>query len=339
MTKLENDKETQGKKPFYKKLLSPHIMFLLLIVLIVLFTLNRFNNWGVKIDLEDFFKDKEIEYADDTLDQILPLTDSDGQIVKQPDKPTIVFMGNSPFADDRDDPDNLVNMIARETGSTVYNLSVSGSYLAALHPGYRIDPGAYPMDCFNFYWMVQMICPFDFSYDIEPAKEVMGDQFPPEGQEVYDLMKTIDFNEVDVLAIMYDASDYYAGHEMFRDEEPTYIRAFAGNLTAGIELLQKSYPNMRIIVMSPTYAYAIDRDGNYISSDQFTYGGQDVLSSYVIKECYYALSKGVTFVDNLYGTITEDNAGEYLSDHVHLNLNGRKKVAQRFLYALNYFRD
>ena len=167
----------------------------------------------------------------------------------------------------------------------------------------------------------------------------MGDDFPEEGQEVYNLIKSIDFNDVDVLTIMYDAGDYFAGHLMYNDEEITDIRTFSGNLTAGIELIQNVYPHIRIIVMSPTYAYAIDHDGSYISSDQFTYGGQDVLSTYVIKQCYYTLSKGVTYVDHLYGTITEDNAKEYLIDNYHLNLEGRKKVAQRFLYALNYFND
>ena len=38
-------------------------------------------------------------------------------------------------------------------------------------------------------------------------------------------------------------------------------------------------------------------------------------------------------------TIHEDNASEYLIDHVHLNVEGRKKVAQRFVDALYQFND
>lgn len=336
---MDNEKKTQGKKPFYKRLLSPHILLLLFAVLIVLFTLNRINNWGIKIDLDEFFKDKEIEFDDDTFDQILPLTDREGNIIRQPENPTIVFMGNSPFADDRNATDNLVNIIAKETGSTVYNLSVQGSYLAALNPDYFLRPAQHPMDCFNFYWMTQLMCDPQFDYDLEAAKEAMGDDFPEEGQEVYNLAKSIDFNEVDVITIMYDAGDYFAGHLMYDDNNINNIRTFSGNLSAGIELIQKVYPHIRIIVMSPTYAYAIDHDGSYISSDKFTYGGQDVLSTYVIKQCYYTLSRSVTYVDHLYGTITEDNAKEYLIDNYHLNLKGRKKVAQRFLYALNYYNE
>ena len=88
--------------------------------------------------------------------------------------------------------------------------------------------------------------------------------------------------------------------------------------------------------MSPTYAYGLDENGDYISSDIQRYGW-DVLSTYVIKQYASCNSRGVTFVDNLYGTINEDQAPEYLTDHLHLNLAGRKKVAERFVYALNYF--
>ena len=46
---------------------------------------------------------------------------------------------------------------------------------------------------------------------------------------------------------------------------------------------------------------------------------------------------GVSFLDNIYGTVNEDNADKYLKDHLHLNLKGRKQVAERFIYALEYF--
>ena len=50
-------------------------------------------------------------------------------------------------------------------------------------------------------------------------------------------------------------------------------------------MLQDIYPHIRIIVMSPPYAFSdqLDENGDYISSDITRYG-QDVLSTYVIKE-------------------------------------------------------
>ena len=109
------------------------------------------------------------------------------------------------------------------------------------------------------------------------------------------------------------------------------------NLEASIEVLQNYYPQIRIIVMSPTYAYAVDENGDYVSSDMYIYNGRDVLSTYVIKECYSANIHSVSFMDNLYGSITEDNADEYLVDNLHLNVKGRKLIAKRFEYFLNYY--
>ena len=76
-----------------------------------------------------------------------------------------------------------------------------------------------------------------------------------------------------------------------------------------------------------------------MSSDIMTYGGMDVLSTYVIKQSDSAAVQSVSFVDNLYGTIHEDNAKEYLTDNLHLNVKGRKAVAKRFVEALNYYND
>ena len=67
--------------------------------------------------------------------------------------------------------------------------------------------------------------------------------------------------------------------------------------------------------------------------------GQDVLSTYVIKQCSSCIRNRVTFVDNLYGTVTGENADICLSDYLHLNVEGRKKIAERFVYALNYYNN
>lgn len=325
----------KANTPLLKRM-TPHLIFLSVCVIIIFLVYYRFAHFGVYIDLDEFFKDHEVQYQDDLLDQILPATREDGTIINGKEKPTIMFFGNAPFADDRYSEDNLVNIIQKKTGATVYNCSIEGSYLAALNPYF--DANVAPMDSFNFYWMTHFLCDNEVDHFFEYTKSEMGKKLPEAAQDVFDTLKTIDLNTVDVIAIMYDASDYLAGHGMYNDVNETDISQFTGNMEAGIELIQTYYPHIRFIVMSPTYAYGIDEDGKYISSDIKTYG-QDVLSTYVIRQCYSASTRGVTFVDNLYGTVTEDNADEYLTDNLHLNLKGRQKVAERFIYALQYYDD
>jgi hypothetical protein len=307
---------------------------LLVIVVTVVLIFFKFKNWGIFIDQEELMKDWEGTY-EDTLDQILPLIDEDGQIVYT-DNSSIVFFGNAPFADDRGSDDNIVSMIEKSTGATVYNCSVSGSYLSSQN--YAFSAASDPEDAYSFYWLVTLMTSGANSDYYKAAAESLGDETPAEADEVYNILTTVDFSTVDTAVIMYDASDYLIGRYMYNDDNSTDITCFTGNLEAGIELLKEYYPNMRIIVMSPTYAYAVV-DGQYISSDIYKIGNLDVLSTYVIKEYGSASEQSVTFVDNLYGTITEDTASQYLTDNIHLNKEGRKLVAERLLYALNYYNE
>lgn len=333
----ENDwEEEEVKHPSPKgirRFLNLHVLFALVLLVVVGLLGYRITHWGQRVSQSDIFKDGQGSY-DDSWDSILPLTDENGKMIVN-DASNIVVFGNAPFADDRGSSDNLASLIAKETGATVYNCSISGSYLAAQHTNF--DPTLAPMDAYCLYWLVNLAAgvPLDSYYN--DAAEALGDKTPPEAEEVVNTLKTLDFNTIDTVAIMYDATDYLMGNAMYNDDNPTDPTQFTGNLEASIEVLQSLYPQIRIIVMSPTYAYAIDEDGNYVSSDIYIYNGRDVLSTYVIKECYSANLHSVSFMDNLYGSITEDNAKEYLTDNLHLNVKGRKLIAKRFEYFLNYY--
>ena len=316
-----------------RRFLNLHVLFFLVVVVIIGVLGYRLTHWGQRISQSEIFKDGQGSY-DDSWDSILPLTDENGQMVIN-DASNIVLFGNAPFADDRDSSDGLANLIAKETGATVYNCSVSGSYLAAQHINFDVTLA--PMDAYCLYWLVNLACgvPVDGYY--ADAAQALGDRTPPEAEEVVNTLKTLDFNTIDTIAIMYDATDYLMGNPMYNDDNPTDPSQFTGNLEASIEVLQNNYPDIRIIVMSPTYAYAIDENGDYVSSDIYIYNNRDLLSTYVIKECYSANIHSVSFMDNLYGSVTEDNAEEYLIDNLHLNVKGRKLIAKRFEYFLNYY--
>lgn len=326
--------EAPTKKWKLPPFINMHVIFAVTALLIIIGIVVSINNWGIRINLDEIFKDGQGEYSD-TFDSILPLM-TDAELPEDDGVTTIVCFGNAPFADDRESKDNLANIIAKKADATVYNCSISGSYLGALHETYL--PEEEPMDAYNFYWLTHLAVGSPVHENFANSAAVLGKDTPPEADEVYNILTTLDFNTVDVIAIMYDASDYLIGNPMYDDANNTNITCFTGNLEAGIELLKSVYPHIRIIVMSPTYAYALDTNGEYLSSDQITYGW-DVLSTYVIKQADSSSYQGVSFIDHLYGTITEDNASKYLTDHIHLNVKGREKVADRFIDALTRYDD
>ena len=331
----EEDSEKDTRRGFHFYM---HIALVAMTLLVVITVVYRLKHWGVFISQDDIFKNGEgIEVSTDILDSFFPVEDENGNILP-PDHDgnglTILALGNAPFADDADSENSLAAMIEDLTGGTVINCAVTGSYAASECS--TLSPNDAPMDAYTPYWL----CALAMFSDVEPyygtVANVMGEDLPPEGEYVFETLSAIDLNTVDVVVFMYDATDYLINHPMYSDEYFMDTQQFTGNLEASFDILQSNYPHLRIIVLSPTYAFAIDDNGEYISSDAKRYD-HDVLSTYSIHLCYSCHRKKVTFVDNLYGTITEDNATEYLTDNLHLNVEGRRLVAERFVYALTYY--
>lgn len=339
---MESDEEAPaGQEPRRKGFhigahTAMHLALLAVVVIVVIVVIDRVGKMGQFISQEEIFKDGEGIY-DNTYDQFLPALDADGNlIVTETGKDmTILMLGNSPLSDDKDSEDGLANMIAERTGANVINCAISGSYMAAQQPNFYATKQSY-MDAYTPYWLCVLACIEDIDPYQETAAEALGENTPLEAEEVYEILSALDMNTVDVVAFMYDGTDYLMGHEIYSAENSADIQQFSGNLEASIDLIQYYFPHIRIIVMSPAYAFGVNENGEYISSDIQTYG-QDFLSTYFYMEMLSCVDKGVTFVDNLYGTINEDIASEYLSDNIHLNVKGRKLMADRFIYALTYF--
>lgn len=326
----DND-EPQRAADFLSRI-NWHIVFVLALVLCIVLVFLRLSSWGTRVPSffdpnADFDDTDSIEVLDNMVNVPAELQqDADG--VR-----TVVVLGNSPFSDERDTDDGVINLVSRMTDAVIYNCSVADSHLAAAEETFL--PEEDPMDAFNLYWLTTLITLQNTSiYD--SAFRTMGAAAPEDAVYAYDTLSTLDFQNVDVLVIMYDATDYLEERPLYNDQNATDIQTFAGNMEASLDLLCSTYPHIRIIVMSPTYAYYVNEDGEYISSDIHKSTGYS-LSTYAGNLERIAYLHSVSYLDNIYGTVNEDNADEYLTDHLHLNAAGRQKLAERFVYALEYF--
>ncbi|MBQ8822327.1 MAG: SGNH/GDSL hydrolase family protein [Lachnospiraceae bacterium] len=309
-----------------------HIIFILIILIFVGLIVYKVWNWGTTVKSEYDPNNISDEYEIEVLDNFVPLINETDIVGVDDGKTTIVAFGNAPFSDDRDSEDNLARLIEEKTGATVINCAIPDTYLA--FEGSSVESPESVMDIFNLYWLTTIAC-FDSDILYYYTEEQI-ESFPAEAVEVVEQLKTIDWETVDVITIMYDGSDYLDGREVYDIEHQTDIHTTYGNLCASIELFQQCYPYIRIIVMSPTYAFGIDDDGEYISSDIKIYN-EHPLSTYAGMMERGAYLHYVTYLDHIYGTVHEDNATQYLIDNIHLNLDGRHAVAERFKFALEYF--
>lgn len=308
-----------------------HYVFIAVMVLLIGFVAVRLYIWNQGEEIE--FEEGHDGEADniEVLDFILPLDPTLREGREDDGVTTIVAFGNAPFADDRNDEKNLANLIAKDADAVVYNCSFADSYMTALNP--NLD-GSHPYDAFSFYWLATTFTVDNYGIldqAMEQLEEVSADI-----KEAAEMLKEIDFEKVDIITIMYDSSDYLAGRKTIDRENLTDVQTFSGALGAGIQLIQQTYPHIRIIVMSPTYSYAIGEDGEEENADMIDYG-RGPLSTYVILQSDTCYTNSVTFVDNYYGTINELDAKEYLYDFFHINEAGRQLLSDRFLYALNRY--
>lgn len=328
--------------------LNIHIVLVAVFILCIVVIFIKFKNWGVSVDHDDIFQNGDGTYID-TYDCILPLRDAESDIVplKTSDGLNIVLFGNSPFSDDRNSRDSLANMIATMAGErienadvdvTVYNCSIGGSYMAAEHPEFTKEQ---PWDAFSLYWMALMTTDIRARDYFGAAMDALGEDAPDEIAEVRKTLSEIDFDKVDAIAIMYDGTDYLMGHPVCDASDYEDVQQFVPHLERALaDIFLKYHPDVRIIVLSPPYAFSdqLDENGDYVSSDIYVYGeSKETLSRYAIMEYHLCAEKGVTFIDNIYGTFNEDEAKDYLTDNLHLNVEGRRKIAERFVSALFYF--
>lgn len=327
--------------------LNIHIVLIAVVILCILIIFFKFKNWGITFNHDEIFQNGDGAYID-TYDCILPLRDAEHNALplKTSDGLNIVLFGNSPFSDDRNSRDGLGNMIAAMAGDrienadanvTVYNCSISGSYMATEGSSFTAER---PWDAFTLYWMSLITTDIPANDYYGAGMDALGEDTPEEIAEVRKTLAEIDFDKVDVIAIMYDGTDYLMGHPVSDAADYTPIQQFIPHLDAALDIFLDNHPDIRIIVLSPPYAFSdqLDENGEYISSDIYVYGeSQQTLSRYAIMEYHLCAEKGVTFIDNIYGTFNEDEAKDYLIDNLHLNVEGRRKIAERFISALFYF--
>ncbi len=322
-TKKHRKKHKGTEKQFR---LNGHILLLAAILIIAAIAAIKLAIWnkGVK---SDFDPDNIAEgYDVEALDTIIPLSESKLEGHEDDGVTTILCLGNNPLTDETGEK-GLTSLLSSKTNAIVYNGGFPESTVAARYSSYN---EGYPRDNFNLPYVAQSICTGDFSR-LESAAAIEENSLY---MQTVETLKSIDYSKIDMIAIIYDGTDYLAGIPSDNPNDPHELSAYTGGLRVAIETIQETYPYIRIVVMSHTYAQSIDADGNYQNGGMADLGN-GALPHYLIKEIDVAISCGVSIIDNYYGTINEDNYLDYMIDNIHLNDAGREAMADRLAEFVN----
>ncbi len=300
-----------------------HLSIIALILIILAFAIWRLLLWN-RGTVSDIDPDAQTtRYDIEVNDMMIKLTDS--KLAGHPDdgELNILCLGGNPFSDERGEA-GLAAKIGKLGKANVINGAFPDSQITCRNPEYDPSDQEGMDDIFNFFYVAYCISIGNFDAMDNVAAFHMDDE---RYSAAIEALKNTDFNKIDMIALMYDSTDYINEmpivNEGYRDELTTYV----GSLKNGLELIQEAYPHIRIIFMSPTYS---ELDGG--KSGRTTDLGNGTLIQYWQWAFDITGSCSVSFLDNYYGSINENNFGEYLSEGMHINEKGREKIADHFVY-------
>lgn len=234
----------------------------------------------------------------------------------------MVCFGDSILGEERGET-SITALLEERLNLSVFNGALGGTSMSCRS---ERDRASDPSDCISMAKLSEAIALDDYYVQNAGITRCASMEYFPE--TVYGYQK-IDFDRVKILIIEHGLNDYLSGVELDNPQEPYDVFTFGGALRTTLQNLKESYPDLRIILVTPTYCWIIDQEK---SCNEVSYGG-GVLEEYVNLELEIAAQFCVETVDCFHGSGI-GGTGEFREwerwtrDGVHLNEDGRRLAAE-----------
>ncbi|MCR4903661.1 MAG: SGNH/GDSL hydrolase family protein [Butyrivibrio sp.] len=237
------------------------------------------------------------------------------------DRIQVVFLGDSQFANGRDEGTDIATYTGWMTGANVYNLGVGGS-CASITTGDSYDEGYVT----NAFINIVNVLAGNASVD------TISNEY------VHEHISDIDVENVDYYVIEYGYNDYMSKHPQ-ADELAAYdVHLYVDALRNGIDILKEISPDAKIILCCPSYCLVYDVNGQYLGDSNMTDLGYGTLSDYVDSCKALAEGLGLIYIDAYYGSEFDLNAytiDDYTIDGLHFDQKGRYIYATVVSHYIN----
>lgn len=238
---------------------------------------------------------------------------------KKDSSPEVVIFGDSIFAP-VEDWRTVGERLQERSGLTVLSGAFGGTCLARQNVRDAMD---FDRDWLSLAVLARSAASEDFAVQqsvrsAEPATWYF--------EETVDELDRVDFDDVKVLILAFGINDYHSAVPVEDPEAPMEETTYAGALRTVIELLRERYPDLRLLLVTPTYSWYPDRG---MTCEEFD-PGAGFLRDYVEKELEIARECGVEILDLYHDFYPHENLGDwtvYTRDGVHPNEAGMEKIA------------
>lgn len=244
---------------------------------------------------------------------------------------SLVTFGDSVFGMVRDET-AIPDQLAERMGMTFYNAAFGGTRAARGDLEHRLD---YSKDSLSLVGLMKSVEADDFGVQQDARiRESMTEYFA----EVVDGLAAVDFSGVELVVIQHGLNDYYSGVPICSEDDPYDEYTFQGALRTSVSILQEKYPDIRIVLASPTYTWYMQEQ---LTCEEFD-AGYGVLEDYVLAEAEVAEEFGLEWIDLYHDLFPHEKWADwelYTSDGLHPNEAGRTLVAERIAAYLQKGED
>ena len=222
----------------------------------------------------------------------------------------VVVFGDSIIGMTRDQT-SVPAYAAAYTGATIYNVGFGGCRMS-VHPtnGYA---------AFSMWALADAVSTGD--YTMQDAQASSGSDYFPEQLA---LLKTINFNDVDMVVIHYGTNDFAANVAIDNASDDDDTATLCGALRYSLRKLMTAYPKLRIFVSVPIY-----RKWNSIGAETYTNSNGAKLIDFCEAMAKVATEFNCPVMNGYRALgINTINDAAFSADGTHLNDYGRKAFGE-----------
>lgn len=236
----------------------------------------------------------------------------------------ILFLGDSILGQYRDET-SIPALVGEMLDTEVFNGAFGGTTMSLQNRDYR---DAYYWDGLSFSRLTRAIAAQDFGLQQTIRTK---DYVTMDFRDIVDELDRLDLTSVQTVVISYGMNDYTTGSPIGGENSTEDPYTMEGAMRTGIKYLQRSYPQIRIIFISPTYCWFINTLGTTNETCETNDYGGGYLEEYVEAQRRVAGECGVEFVDLYHAYYPHeeyDNWSLYTNDGIHPSEAGRQKIAE-----------
>lgn len=231
----------------------------------------------------------------------------------------MVALGDSLFGLVRDET-SIPAQVGQLTGMTVFNGAFGGTCVSRMDEEHRLD---YVKDSLSLVGVAKAVAMDDFGVQQTLKNRESNTEYY---EETVDELERMDFSSVELVLIMHGLNDYYSGVPIHNEKDSYDEYTFIGALRSSIEFLRQANPEMRIVLVTPTYTWYLDSGE---TCEEYNVG-EGVQEDYINAEMKLAQELGIEVIDVYHDVYPHEKWEDwelYTVDGFHPNEAGRELLS------------